>query len=1545
MVYSCNVFAQVSNPNGEIVDSRLFKDLLHYTSDDRVTTKKLYQMSMSHEFLDKVRDRAQFDENGELTLRSLLDLTKTSLDNEKVLAALNKEIGAGTYSYQEAIQKLQNFNREHQWNDRYLATIIPTEGNQYTLAVVRKSGSEESQLNKIIANQSLQGRIISVLASHGVAVDFLQDAEYQSRYSTENATRTADGLYHLIRIANGENVTEDLCEEAGHFAIGALGNSPLTNRLLKLLTPEVQRSALGDDIYESKYLGKDSRREVAGDLVGKALKGGIDRRTTWGALADKVANLAKRVVYSIKGDSIKLAKLQAEQMAEQIAKGFMSPNFSGNLENALATQETLYSADYSYNVQTYKKVIAQLQAASAEFKAMNSSLAQIFDGIIAQVQADGRDYAANKQIGILADTRALEGIAEATDLLVNLMGTEIPQLLDSVDFNNTQDFTFNMQRNGHSLREAHIATFRCLEIMQIVNDAIGSAVGSPKLSAPNGLNSIDILDSQTGQMVQKNLIKLTEALSKFTSDIPNGFYAQLKEKEYQFFLKFATDSYGNDYVNRGARALFKWRNWNKKGEHLISFKKEDKISIDSMLRDLEGDISFFDRWFGAMSNSSDVISQIVDKVTKQAHKQADDITNKIWDQLKALQVQMKNLGVNDSAKFYERDREGNLTGNVLSSLNWGEYETEYNNFMKQKKQEFLEAHKLPNGTYDFDNKTDFEKALMWQSYYRPFYKDWHRNHSNFDQDAGRYIPKDSLYHNYDFDELSIEERQWLGKLMDIKEQLDNLTGGAMPAHRLPQFKGTFMNRVRNRGSRLSPTLYGRGIWEATKETFCVDSEDTDYGGELTYNIEEEDMFGDKLAFEKEKLNRLPLFGINKLQDMSQLSTDIFQSMLAYAGMATHYAAMNTIVDTLEVGKEVLNRRTVGGLSMEVNQKANKSRAFNRYLKYLDKQVYGVSQKPIILTRSIVLNKIATFLSGLSSKIFLGGNVAGGLVNLGTGINEIFKEAASGEFFTVKDWANANIDYWKSLPQNLWDTGKLGKESKVELFIRHFNILGQSKQEQRNWHTQKSRAANFLFGECLLLPYSAGDHYMQSMSYLAIANGTKLVDERGNTISLWNAYKVQDIEYTNQSGVTTTKDRKKKYGQTLVLQGTYFKSASDRDEYLIMKDIVASLENAPIGTFGVKTINLTQDQYDYLANNGYNVADVDATIDLLKNSMEKKTWNVDDESAFMDKAREINDRLHGIYNEQDKTAFHQNIVGNMLLAMRGYALGLAQRRFGVEKYSTALDGEVEGTLRTAAKVILACRTDEWGFGKAMMALTLPFSKHTKDMMIKAGFSANQYANMRRNFMDYLLIGGLFLLKLLTAKPDDDEDEREAYYVSLRQAGVSSKVIKQMKEADKLDDSEEINVLGIANYFATRLLKEQMAFNTNVGAEDEWSNVSSLTPSGVKVLQDLWTLGTYFYGDLVYDYQEDDPEYYEQLKAAGVSQEVIAEIKRQRQEELENYSGREYFYQGSMKGIYQKGDPKWERKLSTILPFYRSKSVWYHPYEAVQSFEYGRKVKQK
>ena len=103
MSKSCTILAHVRRPDGTIVESRLFNDLLHYTSNNRELAKEYYGVGTSEEFLSKAREYQEFqtDENGEITFKSLRHIAKIDIESDKLLQVLNKDIGEGEYSYDE----------------------------------------------------------------------------------------------------------------------------------------------------------------------------------------------------------------------------------------------------------------------------------------------------------------------------------------------------------------------------------------------------------------------------------------------------------------------------------------------------------------------------------------------------------------------------------------------------------------------------------------------------------------------------------------------------------------------------------------------------------------------------------------------------------------------------------------------------------------------------------------------------------------------------------------------------------------------------------------------------------------------------------------------------------------------------------------------------------------------------------------------------------------------------------------------------------------------------------------------------------------------------------------------------------------------------------------------------------------------------------------------------------------------------------------------------------------------------------------------------
>jgi hypothetical protein len=111
----------------------LFDDLRKLTNNDRGLSKKYYFLGKNKEFLDKYGKDAKFDENGEITVNSLIKLAGIDIHEDKILNMLNKDIGAGVMQYDDAIHRLQKFNRTSTFNDDYMATLIPTEEGKYDL--------------------------------------------------------------------------------------------------------------------------------------------------------------------------------------------------------------------------------------------------------------------------------------------------------------------------------------------------------------------------------------------------------------------------------------------------------------------------------------------------------------------------------------------------------------------------------------------------------------------------------------------------------------------------------------------------------------------------------------------------------------------------------------------------------------------------------------------------------------------------------------------------------------------------------------------------------------------------------------------------------------------------------------------------------------------------------------------------------------------------------------------------------------------------------------------------------------------------------------------------------------------------------------------------------------------------------------------------------------------------------------------------------------------------------------------------------------------
>lgn len=215
---------------------------MNFSGNNRVVSKKYWKLFHKDGYGEKqlteaLKDRAKFDENGELTFGTLHQYADmTELDEKPFSKALLEEVPKEPKSFDAAMAYINDFRQNSQFSGEFMPVFTIDEHGKCLLSVAPKNEANEEALNEEVRKLCVRDRITYYLNKAGVAADFIDAGD--SRYSTEgNIDQAADGLYHLITIGNGsvKSVDEDYAEEAGHFVFAALGKHPLTQRLYKLL--------------------------------------------------------------------------------------------------------------------------------------------------------------------------------------------------------------------------------------------------------------------------------------------------------------------------------------------------------------------------------------------------------------------------------------------------------------------------------------------------------------------------------------------------------------------------------------------------------------------------------------------------------------------------------------------------------------------------------------------------------------------------------------------------------------------------------------------------------------------------------------------------------------------------------------------------------------------------------------------------------------------------------------------------------------------------------------------------------------------------------------------------------------------------------------------------------------------------------------------------------------------------------------------------------------------------------------------------------------
>lgn len=666
-----------------------------------------------------------------------------------------------------------------------------------------------------------------------------------------------------------------------------------------------------------------------------------------------------------------------------------------------------------------------------------------------------------------------------------------------------------------------------------------------------------------------------------------------------------------------------------------------QYNIRELLDYIEKDISIVERWTDAMADSTDPILRIYDSIVKDQKNKARYNTINNEKQILMYSKRLEDAGIRNTDFMYEKTSDGRITGNFVTRYNWGDYYAALSKY----------ARSLPK---DMDRE---EKSILISR--------WKR--ANTDK-KGNPIEK---YYNpqYDAIQKNAAMKEYYDYIMELKRKLDyRLPAKYVRFNKAPQIRKDFLERAMSKGNKF------QYLWESIKDNLVRREDDT----EFAYARQD---------FEGNQIYTLPIYYTRPLKDKGDLSTDCTSTMIAYAAMANDYAAMNDVIDALETGRTILAERRVaqtrGGKIMRevlnkipsnLTKKGDVANFMARLNDFMEMQVYGNQMKDEGTVAGVDVGKAVNMLNKLQSYGTTALSLLTGTANLAQNVVISNIEAISGQFFNKSELAKADWEYTKLLPQYLSELGNRIQTSKMALFAEKFNVLQDYKQHVRgiDWD-RKTWFSRFFKEDTLWFTTSAGDHYTQMRTALALAMRYKLQDKNGKPISLYDALEVQYLDKNHPE-----------YGANLVI-----------------KEGVTDQDGNPI-------------------NNKYF-------------------------GDFSKKVRGINNKLYGIYNQEDKNAMQSRAFGRLLMMYRNWMRPLYLKRYGVERYNYDTQSFEEGYYRTMYNFLKQSIHD--------------IKKSELDIIKQwHNLTPTQRSNMWKGIAELTIFWSLFgIISSLKGVPDDDDKD--------------------------------------------------------------------------------------------------------------------------------------------------------------------------------------------
>lgn len=1102
MARSCAIIPRVlNNKTGEVVDSKLFKDLLSYTSN-REEARKYYLITKDESFIKNWNPKLELDDNNEPTLKSLLDKTNLSdvINDQKIIKKLNRDIGAyktigsgeerlklwvnNDQNYQKLLQKAIDFNRNSPFRDNFVAKVIKVADDESNRIFINTIIERKNKMNSIDAEQmeynaNLNEKIRDILAEHGVSIGALTELERRQGISGvadfEQAKQSAEGLIELIRLANSIKGEKALPEEFAHFVIEAMGDNPLMTRLLNVIKDNnLVSEILGDeyDTYNEAYNSDELLllKEAAGKLLAKHLLQNAEiPNKPYKNLLQRFIDSIKRFFKNINATDIEKAMLEADKNYQGFAKDILDGKLRNDLNvKNINFKDKLFNLDerVSRDKQVLQNIIRNEATRLAIYKKRNPK---------SKFEENQRELIEKLEIS-LAKNEELEGIYTFLETAIKELNTVSKRLVES------DKASTSIEDKGSVLRDVRNYIFSYKNTIKDIRHA---------------LSEEKIFDDNR---YEGKIQDALNTVSNLIEDLEEDFYNSTGPSFAKFLAEYREES-----------------------AELPTNAKRDK-SILEQLDIADNDVTLFNRFLDSMADSQDEIIRISDHIIKQKKEVARQETIETAKQLKKAGLELEKAGYKDTEWMFEKDDEGNKTGNYISEINQGLYKKRRDAKMKELDEKYGDN---PMG--------EQAKAYIKEK------NEWFNENTRIVDGVRQ--PDPEIYENKFFTGLKETDPRkiFYNTVMKIKEEIDEqLPDNYTYLTNTIKIRKDLLERVKNSGDPISMI---KQIRESLKDATMRRNDDTDFG----------DVKNIIMDFEGNEVMTLPIYytHLSNGQSANDISTDVVSTMIAYVAMGNEYKELSNIVDIMEIGRILMKERNVtqtqGGkvlkekfssaghkIEKTLTKKGNETMSGDAFEDLLDMQMYQryMKDEGTFGKSNVDVAKTANNINKLTSLNSLALNLLAGISNVTTGAAMMLTEGMSKEYFSLSDILKADRIYIKELPTLLGEIGSRTKTSKLALWIELFDSLQDFEKEIKDTKFNRKGIFSKMFGtQALFFMNNAGEHWMQTRTSLSLGNAYKMKSPgpNGKIVSLWDAMEVQYLDPNN-----------KKLGARLVVKPGYTK---------------------------------------------------------------------------------------------------------------------------------------------------------------------------------------------------------------------------------------------------------------------------------------------------------------------------------------------------------------------------------------------------------------------